>query len=538
MEQEETILLHWSDFQKSAATSFQNVRSSLKYCDITLACDDDDTLIEAHKVILASGSAFFQHILDRSPGDHLHPLLFLAGVGRRHLEAILDFLYSGQARLPQGDLIEFLKTAQTLGIRGLQKPEQLQEHATIFRTFEDISIQDVDIVDTENYTNRMHKSEDKFQIPEPSKRKKSVVWKYFEKTDNVEDHHNGAKCKICDKMLSYSRASMSTTGLWDHMKLKHENLLKNGSRESLMLGMNLNKLAKSEETPFKQEIFQPDSSSQVLDNMITTDRESDCIEQNLDNPEEMVDPISTSHFTIQKQDNWGRSPVWEFVDKLDGGLAKCKVCDKVMVNRSGSTTALIAHIMNMHKETEAACILKQNIEQKKELRSKDLNGEALKYIDEISYSKDEFAIKDIDKNSMDFSMLGIKEQWEISNNDNQELIEKSNKSPVWQFMERIDDKNAKCKLCQKLLSSKGGVTSSLIGHVLSTHRTSSAAVLLKKRRSIKADSKQLKYLEDQEKSIYIKDMVMKLSENKWQCKVCAKISNSETELHRHVVKHM
>ena len=537
MEQEETILLHWSDFQKSAATSFQNARASLKYCDITLVCDDDDTLIEAHKVILASGSTFFQHILDRSPGDHLHPLLFLAGVGRSHLEAVLDFLYSGQARLPQGDLIDFLKAAQTMGVRGLQKPE-LQEHAPISRTFEDIGIQDVDVVDTENYINRTHKSEDKFHIPEPSRRKKSGVWKFFEKKGNVEDYPNGAKCKVCDKMLSYNSVSMSTTGLWDHMKQKHENVMKKGSRENFMLEMNLNKLDKSVEMPIKQELVQPDSSSKVLDYMINTDIESQCTEQNLDNPENIEDPISTSHFTIQKQDNWGRSPVWEFVDKLDGGLAKCKVCDKVMVNRAGSTTALIAHIMNTHTETEAAYILKQNMEQKKELRSKDLNGEALSYIDEISYSEDKFAIKDIDKNSMDFERLGSKEQWEISNDENQELFEKPNKSPIWQFMERIDDKNAKCKICQKLLSSKGGVTSGLMSHVLSTHRTSSAAGLLKKKRSIKANSKQLKYLEDQEKSIYIKDMVMRLSENKWQCKVCAKISNSEPELNRHVVKHM
>ena len=122
------------------------------------------------------------------------------------------------------------------------------------------------------------------------------------------------------------------------------------------------------------------------------------------------------------------------MDKLDGGLAKCKVCDKVMVNRAGSTTALIAHIMNTHRETEAACILKQNMEQKKELRSKDLNGEALSYIDEISYSEDKFAIKDIDKNSMDFERLGSKEQWEISNDENQELFEKPNESPIcWTF---------------------------------------------------------------------------------------------------------
>ena len=145
MQQEDTILLNNSYFQKSAATFFQNVRSSLKYCDITLACEDDETLIEAHKVILASGSTFFENILDRSPGDHLHPLLFLAGVGRRHLETVLDFLYTGEASLPQGDLTDFLKIAQKLGIRGLKEPE-VQEYTKLSRTLEDKNVEDENFI--------------------------------------------------------------------------------------------------------------------------------------------------------------------------------------------------------------------------------------------------------------------------------------------------------------------------------------------------------------------------------------------------------
>ena len=124
MDQKETILLHWSDFQSNAVNSFQDVRSSLKYSDVTLACKDNTTLIKAHKVILASGSSFFERVLDKLHAAHSHPLLFLSGVGRMELEAVLDFLYTGQARLPQGDLQQFLQVAQTLEVRGLQKPGQ------------------------------------------------------------------------------------------------------------------------------------------------------------------------------------------------------------------------------------------------------------------------------------------------------------------------------------------------------------------------------------------------------------------------------
>ena len=136
MEPKETILLNWSEFQDNAANSFQDVRLSLKYSDVTLVCEDSPTLIEAHKVILSSGSTFFQRVLDQIPVACPHPLLFLSGVGRRELEAVLDFLYTGQARLPQGDLQDFLQAAQTLGVRGLQKPKP-EDNADKYETSEE-----------------------------------------------------------------------------------------------------------------------------------------------------------------------------------------------------------------------------------------------------------------------------------------------------------------------------------------------------------------------------------------------------------------
>ena len=224
MQEEETIILNYSYFQKSAARSFQNVRSSLKYCDITLACDDDDTLIEAHKVILASGSTFFEHILARSPGEHLHPLLFLAGVARRHLETVLDFLYMGEASLPRGDLSNFLKTAQKLGVRGLKEAE-VQEYTKLSRTVED------DMSEVENYIDIISQTEDNVEIHEPSKEVKSGVWKYFQKTVNAEDDQTGAQCKICGKIQFYNLKSMSTAGLLDHMRQHHKNVIRICSEE-------------------------------------------------------------------------------------------------------------------------------------------------------------------------------------------------------------------------------------------------------------------------------------------------------------------
>ena len=218
MEPKESILLNWSDFQNNTANSFQDVRSSLKYCDVTLACEDSTTLIEAHKVILASGSKFFERVLDQLPAAH--PLLFLSGVGRKQMEAVLDFLYTGQARLPQGDLQDFLQAAQTLGVRGLQKPKP-EDNADKYENSEESILlkheldpaNDSDAVKTNFY----HESRSK-----KVSQKTSIVWKYIEMEGNVEDGHTGAKCKLCGKVFAWNN---STTSLLKHIQRKHRSIM-------------------------------------------------------------------------------------------------------------------------------------------------------------------------------------------------------------------------------------------------------------------------------------------------------------------------
>ena len=117
----ELALLQWSDFQENRSTYYQNVRLSLDFSDVTLACEDDEGFtIEAHRFVLASGSSFFQRLLSRKKtSEHPHPLIFLTGMRRNHLEAVMDFLYLGETRVQQTELLEFLQAAQTLGVTGL-----------------------------------------------------------------------------------------------------------------------------------------------------------------------------------------------------------------------------------------------------------------------------------------------------------------------------------------------------------------------------------------------------------------------------------
>ena len=87
--------LAWGSLKTNVPKAFQNVRSTGEFCDVTLACEDD-SLVEAHRVILASGSVLFQKLLSSGRlRQNPHPLLYLRGVTASQLEAVLDFLYGG-----------------------------------------------------------------------------------------------------------------------------------------------------------------------------------------------------------------------------------------------------------------------------------------------------------------------------------------------------------------------------------------------------------------------------------------------------------
>ena len=78
---------------------------------MTLACEDGQQM-EAHKVILATSSPFFEKILQKS--KHPHPLIYLKGFQSKDFASILDFLYSGEAYVHQEDLDSFLAIADEI----------------------------------------------------------------------------------------------------------------------------------------------------------------------------------------------------------------------------------------------------------------------------------------------------------------------------------------------------------------------------------------------------------------------------------------
>ena len=112
----EKLCLNWNDFQENVNAAFPNLREDREFADVTLACEDGQQ-IEAHKVILAASSPFFQKLLRRN--KHPHPLIYLRGIKSENLVAMVDFLYCGVANVYQENLDAFLSIAEEFELKGL-----------------------------------------------------------------------------------------------------------------------------------------------------------------------------------------------------------------------------------------------------------------------------------------------------------------------------------------------------------------------------------------------------------------------------------
>ena len=112
----EKFCLKWNDFQDTITSSYKSLRESSDFSDVTLICEDNNQ-VEAHKIILSACSPFFMNVLQNN--KHSHPIIYMRGLNKTNLMALLDFMYNGEANILQVDLGKFLELAVELQLKGL-----------------------------------------------------------------------------------------------------------------------------------------------------------------------------------------------------------------------------------------------------------------------------------------------------------------------------------------------------------------------------------------------------------------------------------
>ena len=115
-EMEEKLSLQWDDFENNISASFGELRTDNDFADVTLACEDRD--FEVHKLILSASSPFFKALLKRTTKQP-HPMIYMKGVQAKDLEALVDFIYLGEANILEANLGSFLAIAEELKLKGL-----------------------------------------------------------------------------------------------------------------------------------------------------------------------------------------------------------------------------------------------------------------------------------------------------------------------------------------------------------------------------------------------------------------------------------
>ena len=117
-------LLSWNQHDEIRPLLMKTLWENKDFLDVTIACDDDQ--VDAHKVVLSAASPVFENILKRNPHDH--PLIYLKGTNKEQVELLLEFIYSGETKVPEETLNQFLVLAESFSVKGLSEDTKSKEN--------------------------------------------------------------------------------------------------------------------------------------------------------------------------------------------------------------------------------------------------------------------------------------------------------------------------------------------------------------------------------------------------------------------------
>ena len=112
----------WNTFKDHLQDSTKALFKSQRFTDVTLV-SDDMIPIKAHKFILSGASSVLRRLLMMN--QDAKPMLYLKGIKCEDLQAILEFIYLGEASILSERLEDFMRSAEDLDIEELckSKPE-------------------------------------------------------------------------------------------------------------------------------------------------------------------------------------------------------------------------------------------------------------------------------------------------------------------------------------------------------------------------------------------------------------------------------
>ena len=213
--EEEKYSLTWNAYTDHLREMLHDMRVSNNFTDVILVCEDKKH-IKAHRNILSASSPVFLNIFLMEGHKNHNPVVYLRGIQHQELEAIMQFIYLGQATFSSERMEEFLQVAKSLEVKELcesvesfqqttlSQPVQVpvhvkEEHLQLF----DDDYDDIEFMHTGEFTN------DKDYSPSPP-------YAFPDKNVDANGKRKLFQCKECDRVFS------SHQGLWGHKKAVHD----------------------------------------------------------------------------------------------------------------------------------------------------------------------------------------------------------------------------------------------------------------------------------------------------------------------------
>lgn len=122
----EDFLLKWNDHHALFFAGAEELVSAEEYTDVTLAAGP--RFFAAHRLVLSICSPYFRQLFKRLGGEKA--VIFLKDVEPKHLELLLEYMYKGEIKVEETELVNVLNTAQSLEIRGLTDSGQKSDQPT------------------------------------------------------------------------------------------------------------------------------------------------------------------------------------------------------------------------------------------------------------------------------------------------------------------------------------------------------------------------------------------------------------------------
>lgn len=112
----QTYCLRWNNHKSNLVEILDALIKMECYVDCTIYVDDHKQF-KAHRVVLAANSPYFQSILQDVPMDHCS--ILFPGVKAFEMQALLEYMYTGEVNVTQSQIPRIMKIAEQLEVKGL-----------------------------------------------------------------------------------------------------------------------------------------------------------------------------------------------------------------------------------------------------------------------------------------------------------------------------------------------------------------------------------------------------------------------------------